>query len=66
MVEVVRILLLGLFLSGCSIHSTYRTVPVVFCEQRSFDTVCPGYDRGAFEGYNNIDYIREGYNSYGD
>lgn len=63
---MIRILLLFVLTlaQSCAIYPTFRTTPIKYCEQSSHDTVCPGYDRGSHEGYNNIDYIREGYDNY--
>ncbi len=58
------LIVITILCTGCAIYPTHRSIAIKYCEQASHDTVCPGYDRGAHEGYNNVDYIRENVDNY--
>lgn len=46
-----RIVLLFLILSSCSIVPSYRVEPQNYCKQKSYNTVCHGYDEDEINYY---------------
>lgn len=58
------LIIFTMLLTSCAIYPTHRSIAIKYCEQKSYDTTCEGYDRESYKEYNNIEYIQDQYETY--